>query len=349
MPSLLNFKHCRFTKLDDTGYTPSMALNKNFGVNKGFKANDSVEYDIFNSDKDVIAKQAGGIEGVESYRGQVYFQFWDNRYIYPLSPYDPVYLDADTEWQVSLYKNRELRNGFMLRHIISVAQFENEEQFRDFEKTINGQEGSDGARVAIIEAEFDETTGDVKNAAAFKVEKVDTNVNDKLFENWEQSLANKIRKANKALPAILIDYESGKLGTTSGEAIIQAVAFYNGMTLDDRALMSRVFSELFRNSSNETLKANTNWKIEPFTMEEKIEEKVVDEAEALRLDSQAKLKGSVGGVTALITLQQSVAEGTSDLEAAVAIVEEIYGIPKEKAREMIGTPKQVETEPQNPV
>ena len=65
MPSLLNFKHCRFTKLDDTGYTPSMAFNKNFGANKGFKANESVEYDIFNSNKDVIVSQANAAGGID--------------------------------------------------------------------------------------------------------------------------------------------------------------------------------------------------------------------------------------------------------------------------------------------
>ena len=81
----------------------------------------------------------------------------------------------------------------------------------------------------------------------------------------------------------------------------------------------------------------TDFEIRPLQFGD--EEEIIDIAESKRLESQAALKGSVGGVTALMQLQQSVSEGTSDLSAAIAIVEEIYGISKEKATEMLGTPK----------
>jgi hypothetical protein len=126
-------------------------------------------------------------------------------------------------------------------------------------------EGSDGSRVMILEDEYDEVTGAIKESGAFKLEKIDTNVNDKLFENWEQSLSNKIRKAIKALPAILIDYETSALGNTSGEAIRQASLFYNGMTADDRHLMSRVFKEVFAHYHDPAVSEKTNWDIQPLT------------------------------------------------------------------------------------
>jgi hypothetical protein len=337
-PTLLSFKHCRFSKIDDVGYTNSILFNKNFGQD-GFKAKDTTAYPVFNSNKKVIEDQIIKAKGVENYRGQIYFQFWDNRYLYPLSPFDPVYLDADTEWQVSLYKNRELRNGFMLKHLIRVGQFENEEARERFIDWVENTEGADGSRVGILEDEYDQETGEIKESGVFQVEKVDTGVDDKLFENWESSLSNKIRKANKALPAILIDYENSQLGTTSGEAIVQASNFYNAMTNDDRTLMSRVFSEIFSRSNIPELANNTDWSIKPLTLYEEKVEQSVDEAEIKKLESQATLKGSVGGVTALLELQQAVSAGTADLNAAVEIVKEIYGFDDATARRMIGTPE----------
>jgi len=57
-----------------------------------------------------------------------------------------------------------------------------------------------------------------------------------------------------------------------------------------------------------------------------------------KLKAQAQLKGSVGGVQALLELQKSVASKTTDYSAAVAIIKEIFGIDEETAKQMLGTP-----------
>jgi len=98
------------------------------------------------------------------------------------------------------------------------------------------------------------------------VEKIPTNINDKLFESWEASLANNLRKANGACPKILIDYDSSNLGTTSGEAITQAVNFYNAKTQSDRDMISQMFSQILKKFDNEVLANNTDWTIEPLTL-----------------------------------------------------------------------------------
>ena len=43
-----------------------------------------------------------------------------------------------------------------------------------------------------------------------------------------------------------------------------------------------------------------------------------------------------------MAIQKSVSEGSTDITAAVAIIEEIYGISKELAEIMVGTPKVIE-------
>lgn len=59
----------------------------------------------------------------------------------------------------------------------------------------------------------------------------------------------------------------------------------------------------------------------------------------VQLDAQAKLKGTVGGVEGILAIQKSVSEGTTDVEAAVIVVMEIYGFEEPKARKIVGKPK----------
>ena len=90
---------------------------------------------------------------------------------------------------------------------------------------------------------------------------MDANINDELFDIYDAKLSNRIRKAANALPQILIEYESSQLGVVSGEAIAQAVEFYNAMTSEDRAHLSRMFKDIFQYSNNDILKNNTDWTI----------------------------------------------------------------------------------------
>jgi hypothetical protein len=64
------------------------------------------------------------------------------------------------------------------------------------------------------------------------------------------------------------------------------------------------------------------------------------------LESQATLKGSVGGVQALLQIQQSVSSGLTDVESAIVIISEIFS--SELARQMLGTPK-ITTEVTEPI
>lgn len=271
LPEILPFKNCRFHKVDDSGYISKIAYYDNWPKDKAgeqFKKEDIKSYFLFNPDPKAISAQVQAVKGTgpQHHPGQVYFQFFDNSYLYPLSPFDSVYLDADSEWQLSIYQNREVRNGFMLRHIVRVAEPESEEDADKLREKVTGFQGADGARILLMTDEIDPETGEVKDTGAFKIEKVDSNINDKLFDSYHAELTNRIRKANKALPAVLIDYEESSLGTTSGEGIVQAVNFYNSMTADDRSHMSRMFMEIFKHSDIPELANNEDWSIKPLQL-----------------------------------------------------------------------------------
>lgn len=271
MPEILPFKNCRFHKVDDSGYISKIAYYDNWPKDKTgeqFKKDDIKSYFLFNPEKTAIVAQIKAVDGTEpkDHPGQVYFQFFDNSYLYPLSPFDSVYLDADSEWQLSIYQNREVRNGFMLRHIVRVEEPEKEEDADFLRAKIAGFQGADGDRVLLMSDTLDPETGQIKTTGAFKIEKVDSNIDDKLFDSYHAELTNRIRKANKALPAVLIDYEESSLGTTSGEGIVQAVNFYNSMTADDRSHMSRMFREIFKHSDIPELANNEDWDIKPLQL-----------------------------------------------------------------------------------
>jgi hypothetical protein len=335
---VLPFKYCRLSREDDNGYCGKIAVHPNWSKEsdlKTFKLNEITWFTHFNLDPNVLAK-AVNEAGNKGFKGQIYSLFIDDTYLYPLSPLDSVYLDMDTENQIQLFKNREIRNGFSDKIIFNIAPSEDSKEQTENVKKIQGWMGPDGEKALIFESEFDES-GDLKKDGSFKTTEIKTNINDKLFEGWEKSLANNIRKAAKGMPAILIDYEMGTLGAASGEMIIQATEYYNALTAPLREAMAEVFKDIYSHHTSEVLNNNTDWTLKPATLVKK--EINANDAEADRKKAQAQLRGSVGGVTSLIALQQSVSAGTSDLEAAVATVVEIYGIPDATARKMIGTPK----------
>lgn len=271
-PEVLPFKNCRFGKIDDSGYIAKIlyydkwAKDNKSSFKRDKEANKIDAYPLFDVRKDVIEAQAIKYGGSGKHPGQVYFHAWDSSYLYPLSPFDPVYLDADSEWQVSLFRNREIRNGFMLQYIMRVMAPESPEEKDRLLAKVRGFQGADGDRILVMTDEIDKETDQIKKTGAFQLDKVESNINDKLFDQWEIAITNKIRKASNAVPQILIDYEASSLGTTSGEAIQQAVAFYNAMTNDDRAHMSRMFEDIFKHSDIPELSQNKDWDIVPLQL-----------------------------------------------------------------------------------
>ena len=187
---------------------------------------------------DVIKDQVKKAGDIKKYKGQMFFTFLDEYYIYPLSPIDPVHYDADTEHEISMFKNGELRRGFFMKNIIHHTRFESQKDADDFKDNIlKFQGGGHKYSFMVIEGTFDDN-GNLKEGENIKIEKIDQNINDKIFETYEKSCTNNIRKVYNAIPQILIDYEDSKLGTTSGEALFQASEFYNQMTQELRSTIA---------------------------------------------------------------------------------------------------------------
>ena len=274
--NLKSFKTVRFAKPDDEGYSAKLLVSEQWGERR-FDKRKIKEFNIFNlNEKAFSAQVKAADEKNEKFKGQIYFQFLDNQFFYPLSPFDPAYLDCDTEAQIALFKNRQLRNGFFDKVVFSIAPDGDESEKREYADKVKSLMGADGDSCLILETDTEENGGIDQNAA-IKIDTIKSNVNDKLFDNWENGLSNNIRKSANNVPKLLMDIEDGIFSGQSGESIKQATNFFNAMTKDDRALISRSFEEVFKHFDNDKLKNNTNWEIKPLTL---IEDGIIDDRTA---------------------------------------------------------------------
>lgn len=272
---LIPFKNCRFSKPDDTGYSAKILVYENWERDKdksNYNKADIKEYHIFSNNQDVIDSQIG--DDFNSFKGQIYFNFFDNQYFYPLSPFDAAYMDADTEQQISLFKNRQIRNGFTDKIVFRIQPAEPEldndgnpvdSDESELAESIKSFIGPDGDSVLVLEDDVDED-GNIKQNGAFAIDKIETNINDKLFDSWEKGLSNNIRKAPNNIPNLLIEIEDGIFSGQSGEAIKQATNFYNAMTSNEREMISQSLEEIFKNTTIEKLQNVTNWAIKPLNL-----------------------------------------------------------------------------------
>ena len=265
-----DFKNCRFGLKDSKEYSGRIIIYDNWDKSKDQKRVDKSKYipvDVWNPTKSVIQSQVDKAKGIKSYRGQMYFLFMDEYYIYPLAPIDVVMFDADTENQIAKFKNGELRRGFFMKKIIHHTRFESDKDADDFKKKmLDFQGGGHQSSFMVMGGTFAED-GTLKEGENIKIENIEQNINDKIFETYEKSSINNIRKAYNAIPQILIDYEDGKLGTTSGEALRQASMFYNQMTEEFRDVLSQSFREMFANWTDPKLRTEL-WNIKPLEMGE---------------------------------------------------------------------------------
>ena len=269
-----SFKYCRLGLVDDNDYAGKVVIYNNWdNYRKDKKEREKFKVvDVYNPDTEVLQAQITKSVGGEfkKFKGQVYFNFIDDEYIYPVSPIDPVLWDADTESQIGKFKNSELRRGFFLKYIIHHSNFESQKDADEFSEYVKKMMGGDhDISAMILEGTFDRETGKLIENENIKVEKIEQNINDKLFDSYETSTQNNIRKAFDAIPQVLIDYEDSKLGSTSGEALLQAAKFYNSQTQNKRQVITEAFEELFKNWKDaDKIPVGTKWDINPLTFQD---------------------------------------------------------------------------------
>lgn len=244
------YRDIRFGLTDSNDYSGFIHYYNNWAKDLGVRVKDSdiQKINTFNPNPDIVKAQ--WTKYGNKYKGQMAVLRLDDEYIYPLAPIDSALEDADTESQIKFFKNSELNRGFFAKYILHHTKFENEQQQQEFKEVLKKfQGGNHDASILFAESEFDET-GTVIGSTSIKLDKIEQNINDKIFESYEKSVASNIRKALFSIPAILIEQQEGGFFGSSGEAFIQAFNFYNTQTSDIRTAISQWYSEIFKHSAD---------------------------------------------------------------------------------------------------
>lgn len=341
---VLPFSHCRVGKKDDDEYNGKIVVCTDWSDNKKVKT--AREVDVYNPSLKVLEAQVAEAGSINKHNGQIlYFKF--GKYTYPLSPLHPCLDDAESEQLSSIFKNTSLKKGFfgktlvVTKPLIDPLLEKDDEDYEsqrnakeDFKKTIQdfiGAENSDG--VLHLELEF--SSDKLEDEIMFK--NIESNIDDKLFAHTENSVKDNIRMCFNNVPAPLIQSQDGALFGSSGDAIKAMKIFYQDQTNDERMITEQIIASLMARFVSPA----RDLRILPLIEITEAEKETKDPEEA-RKQAQATLKGSVGGVTSLLQIQVSVSEGKTDRNAALTIIEEIFGINRELASEMLGTPKEDE-------
>lgn len=338
---LLHSTDVRIGKTDSTGYAGKFIVYDNWDKSKSKKIEkkDFIVIDKFNPNPTIIEKQVEAAGGWSKYKGQVLHITSDFSELYSLSDIDPVIYDTDSQHQSALFKNCGLRKGFFGAKLFITKPFEDDFARKDFGKTIEDLKGAESIGVLHLEAN---EASDVLTEQLI-IQNIDSNIDDKQFESTEQSSKQNIIDAF-GIPSILVNNSDNSIFGNSGELLKQAKLTHWEQKEEERNIIVDAFKLIF-SKFHQPINPSNNWNIIPI-----IEQRGNDNnSEVKRLEAQAQLKGSVGGVQALLQIQQSVAQGLTDLESAVVIISEIFGIESSLARQMLGTPKitQDPTQPTN--
>lgn len=244
---VLDFKKCRVAKEDSDGY-PGKIYYKDWTDDKLFNRDKGRWFYPFNRNIEIIHDQMRAdskdsddlAAALKSYRGQVYFLNLDDTEVYPFGWVNPVYNDADNEYRISLYRNNNLRTGFLGKTIIipNGLSAENRPEFTNALKKWMGAENSGSVFVVSPDSNVEDPENVIKTI------ELKSNYDSKQFDNDEKSVANNIRKAYLSIPKILIDPEDSFFGS-SGEAFKEAVKYYNSETLFLRDTISYLMEQFY--------------------------------------------------------------------------------------------------------
>lgn len=329
---LLDYCKCRLSKQDDDKnegfiFYKDWSAEKTFGKDK----NELKKYYPYNPDKAVVLEQiktdykkSGGAETddlaimLPYYTGQVYYWNLTPKFRYAIAPIDPVYNDADSEARIQVYNNGGIREGF-LGKVAVLTQGLDEETSKTIQNDVKewlGETGGNG--IWMLDVEKAESLENI-----LKIIQVKAQIDPKLFSELKKEIRSAIMGCFN-IPEGLLQVSDSIFGTQSDT--------YDGLKL--------FFSEQTESERKKLEQCLTHLGF-PCEIEPIVKKANPDESDKT-LDAQAELRGSVGGVTALVELVQKVSEGVLDLEAAVNIVINVYGFEEEIARKMIGTPKIIE-------
>jgi hypothetical protein len=265
-PKVLDFTKIRLGLKDSIEYNSKIVF-KNDWNNAKEKA---IIFDVFNKNPEIVQYQIERSGSIEKYKGQVMYINLDSRYYYPLSRVDAVLNDCDSESQAAIYKNMILRKGFFGKTIIMtpplISNDEPETIVNDAGQLIRNhafakrQAEADHVKATIESFISAENNGGVIMVESpdfingidtiFKIQKIDSTLDDKVFEYTESSVSKNILMAFNNLPVALVKSPDSAMFGNSGESIFEAKKMYWENTSKERNKLETIVNDIVQNLPN---------------------------------------------------------------------------------------------------
>lgn len=248
---VLDYKKCRISK-EDGDENPGKIWYRDWTCEADKKSNAPQWFYPFSNNQAVIYAQLERdykerygdeefdlAEAVKCYRGQVLFVNMTPEYTYPLSPFNSVFNDCDTDYRISLANNTSSRNGFMGKTIVQTQGLEEEEE-EDFAKSLQDWLGAEHTNSVFLQNV--ERTDNLD--LALKITQLKPNFDDKLFVETDKRNRRNILGCANNLPSQLIYAEDGSLFSAGSDAITEYKKFYSEQTEDERSAIVRAVKQL---------------------------------------------------------------------------------------------------------
>lgn len=323
--------YVRLGKDDDKGYSGKFIIYNNWDKSKGSKImkESFVLVDRFNSSPSVIQTQIEAAGDITQYNGQMIHVKKDSAFVYSLSDLNSVLSEALLEMNSQTFRSNGSEKGFLNTKLLTTQPFSSDEDRREFRKELNGVRGANNSSEVVL-LEASQQTDDLSKQ--IKLDDLSSPYNDKLFEYSDNQAEKNICKAF-SVPLVLVSPSDNSMFGNSGEMLKEAKRQLFESREEDRDQLEEVFIMIMKKFQNPV----TGLKIiNPF---EEAKDESKEEPKDINAEAQATLRGSVGGVTALLAIQQSVAAGTTTKESGIAMIVNIYGFGEDTASEMLGNPE----------
>ena len=354
-PKVIPFESVRIGKKDSKKYNSKILITDDW---IGAKVDDLKVIDVFNENEAVVTSQMEKAGGIEKYKGQILYINFDKNHYYPLSRIDSVINDCDSEAQASVYKNQLLRKGFFGKTLVVTRPLTDNQvpeyiingegsripnrEYRDMmdeadqtKATIESFLGAENAGGAML-MEMDWAGDNLDDA--IKIQQIESKLDDKMFTYTEESVSKNILMAFENLPISLVKSPDSAMLGNSGASMKEAKKLYWENTEKERNKFTTILNEVMS-----YIGVNTQLEVIPLVdgvVDNSSNEDVV-QVSPETLAAQSSLRGSVGGVQGVLSVQQSVSQGLTDYESAITILMEIYGFNRLVSESLLGIPKEL--------
>ncbi|OAB78778.1 hypothetical protein [Cochleicola gelatinilyticus] len=205
--------HCRLGEKDDLDFHGKIIYYDNWDKKNG-KVDESKYriYDRFNPNINVINAQIQKAGSISRYKGQCIHLQKDSNSIYSLSNMNSVMGECIVENNSMTFRRRGSEKGFLLSKAILTAPMTNEDDRKNFHRTIDGLQGAKNAGNFI---HFEAPNHSDNLDSQIKLQDISSEYQDNIFEYSDRIGRKNIALAN-GVPLGLIDSSESSLFGNSG-------------------------------------------------------------------------------------------------------------------------------------